>query len=312
MKNSEKTHIEIAVGYFFSLFVIFILVLVIFMIFNRNISLFHNEYFSFYEYADGINNGTEVTLNGIKVGEVKSLDIEANHRVKVIFTVDKKFSGMVTKDSVAKIVRPLMIGNKQINIIPGKKGTLPAGSEVKSEDSSEFIDLVSGMSLQKYIDKLGINEKSSSDSDDYVSVRDIYDRAISSLVLLNELQLTMKGLNESMNSLSYAIYAMNEPLKGMSQLSEAIVPMTESMQQVSSLSDSMYSVSEEMSGVTDSFDKMSDTLLGLSSDLKTLEPTIEKFPGLIDRLDLLLRATEKSWLLKREVDMIKKQMRKEK
>ncbi|MBN2544755.1 MAG: MCE family protein [Spirochaetes bacterium] len=285
-KNMEKEFKkqEIFVGYFLSTAIIIIISFFIFMIFRSKFFLLTNSYITYYEYGSDIKTGTVVTLNGVNVGEVKKVEIDEENRIKVFLTVLKKYKKKIRSDSVAKIVRPLLIGNKQINISAGSYNSviLMPGSIIKSEDSSELIDLISGRSLQVFIDNLGLKSDASDDAFEQVSVREIYDSAISSLVALNEFQKSLKELGISMKTFSKNIEDMSNNMNNMSL----------SMQNMEELSISMDNFSKE-------FNK-------LNKNLDDFEPVTKKLLPFIDKLDILAEALQNSILLRKDIEKIKR------
>lgn len=96
--------------------------------------------------AHGLREGTVVTLSGIKVGEVESIVVDEDNRILLQFSVSKGLAHKVRSDSVARVVRSLLVGEKRIDLSPGGKGQeiLLPGALVKGVDSFELTDLFSG------------------------------------------------------------------------------------------------------------------------------------------------------------------------
>lgn len=276
---------EIFVGYFLSIAILIMISFFIFLIFRSKLFFLTNTYLTYYEYGSDIKTGTVVTLNGINVGEVKKVEIDEENKIKVFLTVLKRYKKKIKSDSIAKIVRPLLIGNKQINISAGRRDSkiLLPGSVIKSEDSSELIDLISGRSLQAFIDNLGLNPDTSDDSFEHITVREIYDSAVSSLVTLNEFQKSLKELGLSMKTFSTNIEGMSNNMNNMAV----------SMQSMGELSKSM--------------DKFSKEFNGLNKNLQDFEPITDKLLPFIEKLDILVEALQNSILLKKDVEKIKKE-----
>ncbi len=288
---------EIFVGYFLSIAILIIISIFIFMIFRSKLFFLTNTYITYYEYGSDIKPGTVVTLNGVNAGEVKKVEIDEENRIKVFLTVLKKYKKKIKSNSIAKIVRPLLIGNKQINISAGSHDSLilMPGSVIKSEDSSELIDLISGRSLQIFLDDLGLNPDSIDGSLEHISVREIYDSALSSLVTLNEFQKSFKDLGTSMNTFSTKIDGMSN---GMNNMANSMNNMGTSMQSMGDLSISMDDFSKEFKNLNES--------------LNEFEPLTEKLLPFIDKLDLIVEALQNNILLRKEIEKIKKEKSKTK
>ena len=283
---------EIFVGYFLSIALLIIISFFIFLIFRSKLFFLTNTYITYYEYGNDIKIGTVITLNGINVGEVKKVEIDYENKIKVFLTVLKKYREKIRSDSIAKIVRPLLIGNKQINISAGSNNfkILPPGSVIQSEDSSELIDLISGRSLQAFIDKIGLNPDTSDDISDYISVREIYDKAVTSLVTLNEFQKSLKEMSISLKTFSANIEGMSDNMN----------LMASSMQNMEKLSKSLESMKTGM-------EKFSKSFNDLNKNIDELEPVTETLIPFIENLDLLVEALQNNILLKKDIEKIKKE-----
>jgi len=286
--EGAKYKFEILVGYFFTIAVMIIISLIVFLTFRSKLNLFKTKYIAYYEYGNDINIGTKVNLNGIYAGEVKSIDIDKKNRVKIIFYIANKYKSKIREDSVAKIIRPLLIGNKQINISAGTElyKILPPGSILLSEESSELIDLVSGTGLQNFIEKLGINIANpdlTNDIVEKVSVRELYNYAVSSLVTLNEFQTSLKKMSTSMDAMVSSMYSMSENLKSMEDMSAG------------------------MNKMSDSFNKINTTMTKMDKNLEDFSPLTQQLHSLLKELEIMMKAFENTWFLRKEIDKIRKE-----
>lgn len=299
VENIEKEfkRKEIFVGYFLSIALLIIISFFIFLIFRSKLFFLTNSYLTYYEHGNDIKIGTVVTLNGINVGEVKKVEIDRDNKIKVFLTVLKRYRKKIRTDSTAKIVRPLLIGNKQIDILAGSNNSeiIPPGSIIKSEESSELIDLISGRSLQAFIDKIGLNPDMSNDKFEHISVREIYDKAVTSLVTLNEFQKSLKEMGVSLKNFSANIEGMSDNMN----------LMASSMENMEKLSISLENMNTGMEKFSKSFNE-------LNKNLDEFEPVTEKLLPFIENLDILVEALQNNILLKKDIEKIKKEKEKEK
>ncbi|MFW6139161.1 MAG: MlaD family protein, partial [Spirochaetota bacterium] len=86
--------------------------------------------------GEGISPGMQVTIKGIQVGEVRSVNLTPDNWIEVKFSVFEEYTRHIRKDSVVKLRSPL-IGSKTLVIIPGDKD-MPAMSDnsfIWSEDT---------------------------------------------------------------------------------------------------------------------------------------------------------------------------------
>ncbi|HNZ26161.1 MAG TPA: MlaD family protein [Spirochaetota bacterium] len=331
MKSNDNRKIifETAVGYFFTIAVMIVVVFVIALLFRQRLNFFKTKYYILYEYGNDIKTGTVVSLNGVNIGDVKEIELDDKNRVKVTIKVWSKWSDKIREDSVAKIVRPLLIGNKQINISPGldRYKVLPPNSVILSEESSELVDLVSGASLERFVDKIGLNPLFDSTEDiKRISVRELYDMAISSLITMNDFQRSIKtmsnsitGMNDSFAGMSLGLAGMSDAMKEMEKLTDSFDKMGEKMSELSGkmgdMSGKLDGMSKTFVGVDKSMVKMSESLLeldkGLTSNLGQFEPLTDQIISFIKELEIIIEALETNWMFKNDVERIKRQKMKE-
>lgn len=124
------------------LWVIIGLVILVFGIdFLKGVNLFtpSNYYVVRYDNVQGIEVAAPVTIDGYKVGQVRSVkfDYENPGKIEVVMALDKKLR--VPEDSYAEITPTLMSGTK-IEMHLGKSKTyLPVGGEVNASEAKDFL-----------------------------------------------------------------------------------------------------------------------------------------------------------------------------
>jgi phospholipid/cholesterol/gamma-HCH transport system substrate-binding protein len=109
---------EIKVGMFFAI-ALFILATIIFIVGDFS-TLFRGEGYPLYadfESAAGLERKTVVKMAGVKIGLVKEIRLKG-FRAEVLFDIDKGIE--VYKDSTAMLASLGLLGEKYIEIIPGK------------------------------------------------------------------------------------------------------------------------------------------------------------------------------------------------
>ncbi len=75
-----------------------------------------------FESVSGLKTGGSVRLNGIVVGSVDGIDIEASNKVLVSMTLESSIQKFIKKDSKVTIGSDGLVGNKVIDISPGTPG----------------------------------------------------------------------------------------------------------------------------------------------------------------------------------------------
>lgn len=97
------------------------LILLLYMI-GRNRSLFGSNYLlkTRFENVQGLIAGNNVRYAGIQAGTVKDLEILNDTTVEVTMVIDTKMEQIIHKDAITSIGTDGLVGNKVINIVPGK------------------------------------------------------------------------------------------------------------------------------------------------------------------------------------------------
>jgi len=119
----KKLSVEFKVG-FFVLIAITILCVLIFQIGGVNIFNAHKyTLFVIFDFVSGVSKDAPVHVAGVSVGEVKNVDIFYNSKdsktqVKLELRVDKGIK--IPKDSMASINTLGILGEKYVEIVPGK------------------------------------------------------------------------------------------------------------------------------------------------------------------------------------------------
>ncbi len=120
--------------------------------------------------ADGLREGAEVQLAGVKIGKVAKVnllppDSPDNAKVEAVLTVDQKLDGKpiadrIRSDSTAQLVATSLLANdKMINVSPGtQKGTKVAENEVLNSAPAMSINKLTetGNELLDQINKLSV------------------------------------------------------------------------------------------------------------------------------------------------------------
>ncbi len=97
-----------------------------------------------FEDVSGLTSGSDVKVNGIKVGIVKNLSLEEDYSVKVELLIQDKCK--IPVDSSASISTDGIMGNKFVAISVGY-------STKKMKQGDEFEDTKSSLNLEKLVDK---------------------------------------------------------------------------------------------------------------------------------------------------------------
>lgn len=98
------------------------LVLLLFMI-GKNKSLFGSSYLlkAKFEHVQGLIPGNNVRYSGIQAGTVKTIKIINDTTIEVSLMIETEMQEIIRLDAIASIGTDGIVGNKVVNIIPGKQ-----------------------------------------------------------------------------------------------------------------------------------------------------------------------------------------------
>lgn len=127
---------------------------------GANKSIFQHSYSvtTYFDSVQGLNNGAVVSLAGVKIGNVESIDYDQEKNlVKVIFLMDASYASKVKSDSVVEIRTQGALGDKFLYITPGTTGSaIPNRAELKSEYGNDLISVLNkrGSDSEKLFDTI--------------------------------------------------------------------------------------------------------------------------------------------------------------
>jgi len=98
------------------------LVLLLFMI-GKNKSLFGSSYLlkAKFEHVQGLIPGNNVRYSGIQAGTVKTIKIINDTTIEVSMMIETEMQEIIRLDAIASIGTDGIVGNKVVNITPGKQ-----------------------------------------------------------------------------------------------------------------------------------------------------------------------------------------------
>ena len=114
---------------------------------GSNILSSNHTYYAVYPKVDALNAGAQVLLNGYKVGQVKSLELQPDkgNTVRVAIELDK---GIVVGDSTTASLGGSLLGSKAITLTLGKNSkTYTGGEEIRTVTPSSIADAFQAKAL---------------------------------------------------------------------------------------------------------------------------------------------------------------------
>lgn len=235
------------------------------------------------ESAEGIHAGTTVQIAGLRVGAVTDVDLEANDRVLVKFEVLEKFQDKVRTDSRVHMFRPFILAEKVLEVTVGSEAEkqIPPGGMVEVITSTDIMDLLSGKkmgtalaSFDKLAESLKIAGNAFADPKRTKALVAVFDR--------------LNPLVENLNTMSLEIAKITKSTG----------------REVPDLGLQLGQIVKNLNVLTTEFQKLTPAIGAIAPELpRTSRRAIEA----LDETVVLLKAMQKSFLLKGNVDEVRKE-----
>lgn len=106
-------------------------------------AIFHSTF----EHVQGLNEGSTVSLSGIRVGNVKKfVFLPGENKLDVQMTIDKQYLSRITEGSTIEVRTQGALGDKFLFITPGPLDgkQLPEGSVIPVQEASDFLAMLTG------------------------------------------------------------------------------------------------------------------------------------------------------------------------
>ncbi len=274
-----------------------------------------NTYYTQVSDADGLRVGSVVTIAGLRVGEVKSLDVDDQNQIIVTLTVRSAIAKRIRKDSVATIFRSFIIGEKRIDLIPGSPDQPEAAnkSRLTAKNSTDLAEFLSGKKLAELMSQVdglisGLNAVLTEMKDvigkyhegTFTKSLEMVEPALTNFLKLSDDLIVMtrelkkqpkalpqfvdsgtKLLNEA-NSELFANHLMKDSL---SHINQVVTPLAERQKLLESL----------LANLQD-----------FSAELKKNPEFTKEILGAVKELTITLKAMQQTWFLKDQADEVKK------
>ncbi|MFH1829457.1 MAG: MlaD family protein [Pseudomonadota bacterium] len=139
-------HLQKIVGGFFLLTCIIVVILLVMVARGQKWFQPYTEYHCFFNRGGGLKVGASVMIQGLEAGSIKKLSLDDQNQVRVDFEIFSQYSDRIRKDSLAKLVQP-MIGSSKLEITLGSpdspdirpEGTIPS-KDIGGSDLDELIE----------------------------------------------------------------------------------------------------------------------------------------------------------------------------
>ena len=100
-----------------------------------------------FEHIDGIRQGSDVRISGIKIGSVAAETLDPKTFLATL-SLNIEPSVQLPDDTVAEIVSSGLLGDKYLSLVPGGSDkTIPVGGKIKYTQSSVSIEHLIGQMI---------------------------------------------------------------------------------------------------------------------------------------------------------------------
>jgi phospholipid/cholesterol/gamma-HCH transport system substrate-binding protein len=250
----------------------------------------YKKFFVQYDNVEGLIPSSPVTLNGLTIGKVKTIELKDDGKLLVELQIKNDFP--ITKGSIAEIYSPSPIGGKQIAILVNNKIKAPA-------ESGEFLvsstkaGLMEGLIGQ--IDPLKLKLEKLLDNSNIVmvSVNQLFDAKTK-----ENLQSSLANLNETLAQFKVASAEVNSMLAdNKTKISNTMTNVEKASGNFSKLSDSLAkaNIGQTVKSLEKTLASVDKIMLGLESGKGTMgklikdETLYNNFSKTSKELELLLQ-----------------------
>ncbi|MEM0542167.1 MlaD family protein [Flavobacterium sp. j3] len=215
---------------------------------GRDLLSNNNTFYVKYSNVDGLIPSSPVTINGLIVGKVRSIELDATWNSLVEIQINSDYK--ITKGSVAELYSPGPIGGKQIAVIPNGKSSelLPSGDFLVPSIKLGLTEVVSN-EIKPIKDKLN----------------DVLGNANTMLVSINEVMdaETKVNLKKSIENLNAVLIELRQAETSVNNM------LLENKTKINSTISNLEKTSGNFSKISDSISKAN-----LNQVVKNLEKTL--------------------------------------
>lgn len=262
--------------------------------------------------AEGVRVGTPVQMSGLRAGSVTGVELRSNNEIHVYFEISEKYTDLIREDSIVRAIRPFVISDKVVDVSIGnmQNPKAIAGSELRSEPTTDLMDLVSGRSLSpqfeamaKMMDNLRVVAEAILDPNRSRDIIKIFDELAPLVRNMSQMSREVAGLLRDANKDKQLVRMVNS-LMFMTEHVNKIVPEIAKLAPALSkdapkLADDLSKIASNVAVLTD---EIQGTLPALKQALKDIGPEVPRATRrameALDETVVTLKALQKSFLLR--------------
>ena len=256
------------------------------------------------EITDGtdLNIGSNVTIAGLRAGEVLDLTLLEDNRIRVTVGIATSLSKNVSKDAKIIIARISLLGEKVLHLYPGNKskGPMPPGSTIVAEEVMDVISMLNDKSMMLLVNRfdrmlseleLSLRVLRSLSGGDVTDLDDKQAERIGQVhSIIKSLERTMKALAENDKSLGLLIKRSESVIRNLDTDLLQNQLMSNTLNNINKITEPMANNPDDLAQLLNHMNKMSAKLAAEEGISEPLKQTLEEFR-------ITLRSLQHSWLL---------------
>lgn len=267
-----------------------------------------NQYFVEVENAEGLRPGTPVQMEGLIIGAVEKVELLGAKKIRLELEINRDFADKIRADSVIRIVRPFIIGEKTVDVAIGSidSPVVASGQIIPSEQSFDVLDLLNGRRLAPVVNSLSqIMENLKYVADAFLDKQRTKD--------LVEIYDQLKPLMGNMNQMAVEVHGLTKSLNKDHKLTRVLSGLNDATQQLNIL---LPTVVQEAPELTKGVVLLTQKLNGLVEELQVFVPLIREMgPELpkvgrraaeaLDETVVTLKALQKTFILRGSAEEVR-------
>lgn len=271
-----------------------------------------------FETASGLNPGTQVQMSGLRIGSVDSVELVADNEVIVTFTIPHKHLLKIRKNSHAQTIRPFLIGDKVLEITVGTADSpqLEPGEFVSSTASTDLMDLLGGRKLGAFLEEMGSIMgsmktiiKAFGEERRAENVIRVFDEVLPLFKNVNSMANEVTELGKQANHNKNMKKMVENVVLATDQINKALPEIVSVVQTSPHLAKDMVSIVENLSKLTA---EMTQILPAFSQVAPEIPLATKRAIEAMDEAVVVLKAMQKSFLLKGSVEEVREEEEKRK
>lgn len=308
--NMKLNHYEKVAGFFVLASMIGVIVVIASLAWKQGWFESRTQYVTVFDNADGVHAGTTVQMAGLKAGQVDEVELTEGNKIKVKFSLVGSFAQRVHSDSYAQLVRPFIIGERVLDVSLGSDHAdlLPENSQILSKESMDFMTMLSGKNMGPQVERLS---QAAERLGDLASAM-LDEKRTGSLVKIFD---NLEPLITSASTMTREFAKMGRDLNannGMKVLISNLAALsTELNQTLPLMKEQNPQLARDMARLSRNLSQLTEDFLGVGVAMREAGPkmpqtTLRAIEALNETV-VTLKALQKSFLLRGNVDEVKKE-----